>query len=662
MAIKIISAPEVSARYWSARTARIGVRLPLVSLLSALMWPSAHAVEFSLGEVAGRFDSNLSIGASWRMEDADSSTLSQFNGGTLASNGVNDDGNLNFKKHDVFTKTFKGVHDLSLTYDNVGAFVRGKYWYDFELKDGDQAWGHGNNGYAAGQPLNDDGFNDYAKFSGAEILDAFVYGNFDLGEMPATVRLGRQVVSWGESTFIQGGINAINPIDVAAFRRPGAEVKEGLLPVNMLFGSLGVTDAVSVEGFYQLQWEETAIDGCGTYFSNVDYIAQGCNKLTLGAVAAQTAQGLGAAAAAAAAGGNAALAGALAAQANGLLANSTSDAGALSTGWFVDRAAFGAKEPKDEGQFGIALRYFAEELNATEFGLYYLNYHSRLPVASGITTGANQMAGDLNGDGNPDTFLPTDPLGQNPVYFSEFPEDISLLGLSFSTSVGDVALSGEISHHMDLPIQINGADLVGSILSGGTQTLPGGGANPMNGRVGAAFINTVTQGLSGGTVVNGYDRYDVTQAQVTGALFVDRVLGASRLTLVGELAANHIHGFDNADQGGIRYGRASEFGQAGSDGFVTQNSWGYRARAILSYPDAIAGVNLKPSIAWAHDVDGYSPVNTGFVEGRKAISLGLSGEYRNTYSAGISYTRFSGDEFDTIKDRDFLSLNLGVSF
>ena len=133
--------------------------------------------------------------------------------------------------------------------------------------------------------LNDDGFNDYAKFSGIELLDAFIYGEFELGDMYLDARLGRQVVSWGESTFIRGGINAINPIDVAAFRRPGAEIKEGLLPVSMLYANLAVTDTLSAEAFYQLKFEETAIDGCGTFFSANDLTAEGCDTLTLGAAA-----------------------------------------------------------------------------------------------------------------------------------------------------------------------------------------------------------------------------------------------------------------------------------------------------------------------------------------------------------------------------------------
>ena len=34
------------------------------------------------------------------------------------------------------------------------------------------------------------------------------------------------MINWGESTFIQGGINAINPVDVSALRVPGAELRD----------------------------------------------------------------------------------------------------------------------------------------------------------------------------------------------------------------------------------------------------------------------------------------------------------------------------------------------------------------------------------------------------------------------------------------------------
>jgi hypothetical protein len=97
------------------------------------------------------------------------------------------------------------------------------------------------------------------------------------------------------------------------------------------------------------------------------------------------------------------------------------------------------------------------------------------------------------------------------------------------------------------------------------------------------------------------------------------------------------------------------------DGFVTSTAWGYRAKAIWDYPDVFSGVNLKPSVSWSHDVDGYGP-NGLFTEGAKAISLGLDAEYQNTYTASLAYTDFFGGKYNTATDRDFVALSFGVNF
>ena len=154
-----------------------------------------------------------------------------------------------------------------MKYGDTGVFVRGKYWYDFELKDEHRQF----------KDISDSNRKEGAKSSGAELLDAFVYHNYSIGDLPGSVRLGKQVVSWGESTFIGGGINAINPIDVSAFRRPGAEIKEGLIPVNMFYISQSLTDNLSAEAFYQIEWDQTVVDNCGTFFSQADIIADGCS-------------------------------------------------------------------------------------------------------------------------------------------------------------------------------------------------------------------------------------------------------------------------------------------------------------------------------------------------------------------------------------------------
>ncbi|MFZ6050345.1 DUF1302 family protein [Pseudomonas sp. CR3202] len=38
----------------------------------------------------------------------------------------------------MISSIFKRVHDLELKHGDLELFVRGKYWYDFELKDGHQ--------------------------------------------------------------------------------------------------------------------------------------------------------------------------------------------------------------------------------------------------------------------------------------------------------------------------------------------------------------------------------------------------------------------------------------------------------------------------------------------------------------------------------------------
>ncbi|MCV6588195.1 MAG: DUF1302 domain-containing protein [Marinobacterium sp.] len=612
-------------RFGTARQ-HAGRCLLALAVSSIMLSAPARAVEFQLGDIEARLDSQLSIGASWRVEARDSTLISTANGGSSRGSGSYDDGNLNFDDGDIISQTFKGVHDLELQYENVGAFIRGKYWYDVELADGDRPHGHTANGYIPGAELNDNGFNDYAQFSGAEILDAYLFGEFELGEQLLDLRLGRQVINWGESTFISGGLNSINPFDVNAFRRPGAEIKEGLLPSNMAFASLTLTDNASVEGFYQIEWEPTAIDGCGTYFSTNDFAAEGCDGIRIISPNLPNSNALG----------------------DQFYFNSYS--AQLPFNPVVGRNANGRREADDDGQFGLAFRYFAEELNSTEFGLYFARYHSRLPLISGVKTPTHP--GTLIAAG-------VDPAAASTVaafgssYFIEYPEDIEIYGLSWNTTLGETAWSGEISHKKDAPIQINGPLLVASMLTLGTQT-----GNPANGSV----VPTGVEGL--GTDIQGYQAFDITQIQSTFIHFIDRIWGASRMTLIGELGWTHIHDFDESASA-LKFGRNGAFGYTPGDqeGFVTQDSWGYVLRGKLEYPNAFAGVSLTPQLSFSHGVDGYGPQpGAAFNEGQKSLSLSLTGDYLSQYRVQLAYTSFFGGDFNALDDRDFLSLSASVSF
>lgn len=586
-------------------------KLPLaVSLASTLAAP-AFGVTFNIGEIEGQLDSSISVGASWSVQGADPDLIGTRNGGQ-ASSQTGDDGRLNFKKGETFSKIFKGIHDLELKYGDTGVFVRGKYWYDFELKDESRLL----------YDIDDSNRKQAAQASGAEILDAFIYHNYAIGDMPGSVRLGKQVVSWGESTFIMNSINAINPVDVAAFRRPGAEIKEGLIPVNMFYVSQSLTDNLSAEFFYQLEWDQTVLDNCGTFFA-VDVVQDGCNdRLAVGG---------------------------------------SDFGGPGSPGYqYVGRAQ--DNDPRDSGQYGIALRWFSPELD-TEFGFYSMNYHSRTPILSYVAGRSVYLF--------PDSIQDPATGEMYAKYYMDYPEDIRLHGVSFSTIVGSASVQGELSYRPNMPMQLNTTDLtLGSIAQGPVAVAIGVPTNlPI-------FTSGHAQ-FAEGAPIKGYVRKPMTQAQMTVTQFLDQVMGAERLTLVGEVGYTHVSDLGKNE---LRFGRAPEFGlgyvpangplcvnlanaanptECNSHGFYTTTSWGYRARAIWDYNDVFAGINLKPSVSWSHDVDGYSPT---FNEGSKAISLGVDAEYQNTYTAGLSYTNFFGGEYNTSIDRDFVALSFGMNF
>ena len=90
------------------------------------------------------------------------------------------------------------------------------------------------------------------------------------------------MVSWGESTFIQNGINVVNPVDVSRLRVAGAELKEAFLPTNMIWASTKFSDNLSMEAYYQFDWKPTEIDPSGTYFSSNDFASPGGTYIMLG--------------------------------------------------------------------------------------------------------------------------------------------------------------------------------------------------------------------------------------------------------------------------------------------------------------------------------------------------------------------------------------------
>jgi len=633
----------------------------LTLAVAALSAASSQAFNFSVGPVDTTVNTSLSWGVAMRTEDPDWGHVHPANAAALGNPVPNteagstynyDDGTLNYEKNDLISNVVKGNIDVDMVWGSGGFFARGSAFYDTVIMDQDPAF----------KPYIDE--TKDAAGMGYDLLDAYVWQNFDIGNMPASARIGRQVISWGESTFIQGGINSINPVNASAVRKPGVEVKEVLLPVNMAYGSLGLTHNVTLEAFYQLEWEKTRIDPCGTFFSTADFVADGCGPVILGGTIDERI----------------------------ILDDIANGSGAQPTADYA-----GSNEPSDEGQFGLAARWYSEALGDTEFGFYYMNIHSRVPMISGFA--ANKTDPSTGNQYN--TSLP---FSEYPRYQIDYPEDIKLMGVSFNTSLqSGWSISGEVSLTQDRPIQHNTFELLlaGNLLQSSKlfkqryEEATGNTLDPSD----PAQVETAKQELAG-QQFNGYDRLDVLRAQMTFLSFFDQVMGASRLTFIGEVGVTHIPDLPNKNE--ARYGRsgttgigdfepiplgngafltcdASETasaaagvdGDAGTninstyctnDGYVDQTSGGIRLRGVLDYPNAIAGINLKPTASLSADVNSGPEPGSQFVDQRVQLGLGLNFDYLNKYSGGISYSMFEGSKYDALNDRDNISLNLKVTF
>ncbi|HSA79478.1 MAG TPA: DUF1302 family protein, partial [Geminicoccaceae bacterium] len=397
----------------------------------------------------------------------------------------------------------------------------------------------------------------------------------------------------------------------------GAEVRDALEPVLALDVSLGLSETLSLEGFWQLKEKTTQIEPAGTFFSTNDFASPGGKRVFLG-----------------------------------FGQPPITDDPPLPPG---SNPPIGTSIPrssdddaKDAGQFGLALRYFAEQLNDTELGLYYIRYHSRLPLVSARTgTEAGVDAGDY---------------ADSARYFVEYPEGLDLVGASFNTTLGasGLALQGEFSYRFDQPLQVDDAEILFA------------GLSPVNP---AAFGQSQLGSFGFDETISGFRRKDVLQGQLTVTQLLGPKLSADQWVVVGEMGGTYI--LDMESKNKLRYEGPGTytsgnpfFTQIGAqpatttDGFADDFSWGYRTLLRAEYLGALGPVNLFPQIAFAHDVDGTTPQPLGnFVEGRKAVTLSLGASYLNSLQGEISYTNFfGGGDFNLIKDRDFVSISVSYFF
>lgn len=250
--------------------------------LAVLCWTAgAQAVEIDAGndDVKIRWDNTVKASMAYRLEDGSAALLGNPN---------NDDGNRNFSKG-VVSSRVDLFSELDVVYQkSMGLRLSAAAWYDGEYQGAND-----NPGFAGGAFPNQTSV-PYNQFTQAtrdvhgndiELLDAFVFGKFDLAGKATTVRAGRHSLLWGESLFFGG--NAISgaqmPVDVVKLLSvPGTQFKEAIRPVPMVSAQSQLSSNVSVGAYLQTKASQSRVAAVGSYFSNADPAVDGGENLLLG--------------------------------------------------------------------------------------------------------------------------------------------------------------------------------------------------------------------------------------------------------------------------------------------------------------------------------------------------------------------------------------------
>ncbi len=517
-----------------------------VALLATAMPATvAHALQFNLNYgngIEGTLNTSITAGAAMRMQGRAVDLVSKSNndpnvcgGAKQSCQGVYrdqfypaaalaaapgqatnnaDDGNWNYDKYHLTQAPIKLTQDLKLTYGDFGFFGRWLYYYDFVNNDfteyhpnriipdglpGGNASAVRNSSTGCGMPGADpntcnpnplflegtygrggvvrnkrsDGEVLSQIGTDFQLLDAYLYGQIPLpAEHKLTFKVGRLAVNWGQSTvLVFNSVNQANPINLNNFLRVGnvlSSAEEVFVPTGMVFLSTEPFTNATLEGFYGYEWKPVEIPAPGTYMSFLDI---GTNNAVMNA-------GINF-------GGGAEDPFRVASpQANPL-------SGLTNTTITLERLE--DNEPKQTGQWGASFRYYADWLNnGTDFGLFFMNYHSKLPYASfyssdescarkGGVHGQNMITGmegqDINAYDGPSLILacpdlpvlhPNDPENATSSAVPidtvklrlEYPENIRMFGLSFATTAGDYSVQGEVAYRPALPMQVDPEDLV----------------------------------------------------------------------------------------------------------------------------------------------------------------------------------------------------------
>lgn len=299
------------------------VKLLLLSAAGVLSSQAmAFQLEFDDPSMKGFIDSTVTVSTAMALTNTENNTA--------ASSGRQ---SIWDSSGSFYTAPISILTDIGISKGNTGVFARVGYSYDAVMMDSSNKCTNCSETTPAGtmDGISEEAREEYNRF---RVYDLFAYTNIDLDGHGLSLRAGKQVINWGESNYAGGGITQmINPVDLGKATTPGSEVKERLLPQEMVYANYELTGTTSIEAFYIWNWRKTDFIPVGAFFSPFDFQGEGDNAPLGG------------------------------------------------------RVHVSSDNPDRGGQYGISMHTILEDFDEMDLGFYYTKTHAHLPYMQAFGNG-----------------------------------------------------------------------------------------------------------------------------------------------------------------------------------------------------------------------------------------------------------------------------------
>ncbi|MEZ5571482.1 MAG: DUF1302 family protein [Halioglobus sp.] len=272
--------------------------LATISLATAtVVSMNAQAFKFDTGgDWDIRWDNTVKGNMMLRVQDMDPSIYDPNRTKPSASAAaLADDATYSVKQGHFASQRIDLLSEMDVIWkDRFGFRVSGAGWYDFAYSDS----AYPKRGPTKGFPsvystftaltVQPGDYTDKAEdlhYRGGELLDAFVFGNWDVGDAAITARLGRHTLYWGQSLLSIGAIHgfagSMAALDLAkGLGTPGSEAKELFMPNNKISSTVQFSDKLSISGYYAFEFVPLRWPEAGTYFSLNEALTENSECLT----------------------------------------------------------------------------------------------------------------------------------------------------------------------------------------------------------------------------------------------------------------------------------------------------------------------------------------------------------------------------------------------